>query len=371
LGTLERYLAREILLPFAAGLLFLTQVLVATQILAQGGILFGPGVSATDVARVALDLVPHFLGYVLPVAFLLGAVIGVGRLAEDREVIALGASGVSPVRLVRVPLLVGLAVAAVALAIGLRIEPMALHDLRLRVNDLIRRNVSSEVRGGVFYDQLPALTLYAESVSDGRWSRVLIADRTDPDGPLLALAQRGRLEPAGTGSDLRLLLDSGELYRESRSSDDFIAARFRNATITLGIGSTLAAQNRIVGSLFEMTPEQIAARIRALRAAGDREGERYMASFLWRRIAAPLSILAFALVAVPLAATRRGGRAFGYTATMLSVLAYYALMRFGEGLSHSGALPTWLGPQLGNLLFAAAGLLLVALLAHRGAEAVR
>src|SRR4030067_1170975 len=43
--TLDRYLAREILLPFAAGLLFLTQVLIATQILAQADVLLGSGVS--------------------------------------------------------------------------------------------------------------------------------------------------------------------------------------------------------------------------------------------------------------------------------------------------------------------------------------
>ena len=107
---LDRYLAREILLPFAAALLFLTQLLLASQILAQADVLFGAGVSAWDVLRILADLVPHLLEYVLPVAFLLGAVLGVGRLAEDREVVALSSLGISPVRLVRVPILLGGAV---------------------------------------------------------------------------------------------------------------------------------------------------------------------------------------------------------------------------------------------------------------------
>ena len=51
----------------------------------------------------------------LPLAFLLGAVLGVGRLAEDREVVALSAAGITPVRLVRVPILLGGLVAAAAL----------------------------------------------------------------------------------------------------------------------------------------------------------------------------------------------------------------------------------------------------------------
>ena len=52
MSLLDRYLAREILLPLAAGLLFLTQLLLATQILAQASVLFGAGVSLADVGLV-------------------------------------------------------------------------------------------------------------------------------------------------------------------------------------------------------------------------------------------------------------------------------------------------------------------------------
>jgi len=370
-GRIERYVAREILLPFVAATVFLTQILLATQILAQAGVLFGSAVSLPDVARVVLDLVPHVLGYVVPVAFFLGVVVGVGRLADDREIVALGAAGLSPTRLVRVPLLVGAVVAAGALALALEVEPVALRDARLRVNDLIRRNVTRDVKGGVFYDELPNLTLYAAQVQDGRWSRVLISDRTDAEAPILALAQEGRLEPAGGGDDLRLVLERGEAHREELRSEEYVVAAFDRATITLGVGQALREQNRIVGSSFELTPSQIVRRSRERAAAGDAADARRWATFLHRRIAAPLSILAFALLAVPVAATRRGGRAFGYAATLLGVVAYYAVMRFGEGLAQDGLVAPWLGPQIGNLLFAGVGVALLALLGRRGAEAVR
>ena len=43
MSLLDRYLAREILLPFLAGLVFLTQVLLASQLLAQADVLLGSG----------------------------------------------------------------------------------------------------------------------------------------------------------------------------------------------------------------------------------------------------------------------------------------------------------------------------------------
>src|SRR5574341_2325546 len=146
MSLLDRYLAREILLPFGAGLVFLTQILLATQLLAEADICCGSGVAAWGVVRVIALLTPHFLGFILPVAFLLGAVVGVGRLAEDREIIAIGAAGLSPARLVRVPLLLGSAVSAVALVVALEVEPSSLRTARLLLNEIIKKNVTSDVK---------------------------------------------------------------------------------------------------------------------------------------------------------------------------------------------------------------------------------
>jgi lipopolysaccharide export system permease protein len=368
MSTLDRYLAREILLPFVAGLLFLTQALLATQILTQADVLLGSGVSFLDIAAVAVDLVPHFLGYVLPVAFLLGAVVGTGRLAEDQELVALGAAGVSTTRLARVPVGLAAIVGAIALWVGLVLEPAGLRDARVRVNDLIRKNVTSDVRAGIFYEDIPDLTLYAEVTSRGRWRHVLISDRTDPAAPLLALAEAGRIEPAGEGEGMRLILERGEVHREELRAEEYVAANYSRGNITLGVGQTLSDRNRLVGSKFELGPRQIVA---FARGARDSSEARRWWTFLHRRIAGPLAVLAFGLLAVPIAAYRRGGRAFGYVATLVAVVAYYTVLRLGEGLSQRGALPAWLGPNLPNLAIAVAGLLALRSMELRGPRAGR
>ena len=367
MSALDRYLLREILPPFAAGLVFLTQVLVATQLLGQAEVLLGSGVSALDLVVVLSALTPHLLGYVLPVAFLLGSVLGVGRLTEDRELVALGAAGISPLRLVKVPLLLGLVVAAVALWLSLDVEPRGLKAAKARVDQIVKKNVSSEVRSGVFYEEIPTLTLYAEEARAGRWRHVLIEDRSDPRAPVLALAQAGRLEPAGAGDAMRLVLEAGELHREERAGE-YLVGGFERATVAVGLGPSLGEKNRLGASVFELTPGELAALARGAR--NPEEGRRWR-SLLFRRLAGPVGILAFALLCVPIAAARRGGRAFGYGATLLAVVAYYAVMRFGEGLSQRGTLPAWLGPNLANAAFAVAGALALLAMHRKGPGAVR
>lgn len=370
MGLLDRYLAKEILLPFGAALLFLVQILLVTQILARADILFGAGVSAVDLFGVVLALLPHFLGYVLPVSFLLGAILGVGRLADDREIMAIGAAGLSPVRLVRVPLLIGLVLAAFGVWLSLEVEPAGLREAQFRFNELIKKNVTANVRAGTFFDEIPQVTVYTEEVGPGGWTNVLISDRTDPEAPLLALARRGRLEPVGAGEEMQLVLETGELHREEVQAEEYVVARFRRASLSLGLGTAITDKNVLSGSTKAMTSQELLER--AQPAPGRPEASRLAAEVaLHRRLASPLAVLGFALMAVPIAAMRRGGRAAGISAAVGGVLAHYLLLRGGEVLAERGVLPPAVALQLSTVVLVLVGLGLCWVLARRGPGAVR
>ncbi len=367
----DRYLAKEILVPFAAGVLFLTQILLAAQILNQADVLFGSGVALLDVAAVIVALLPHLLGYVLPIAFLLGAVIGVGRLAEDREVVALSAAGLSPARLVRVPLALGLVVAAGGLWLSLYVEPAAFAVARERVNEIVKRNVTNDVRAGTFYEQIPGYTVYAERVRGGHWENVLISDRSNPDAPVLALARGGGLEPVGVGQEMQLVLDGGEIHREEADAAEYVVAEFRRAQLVVGLGTTLTDRNVLARSAREMTVAALEERVRAEREKGNVAEARRFEGYLHRRAAQPLALIPFALLAVPLGAARRVGRAFAVGATLLAVVAHYILLRGGEVLAQRGALPAALSLQLPTVVLSAVAILFIVLQARRGVGAVR
>src|SRR3954467_12952091 len=104
--TLDRYLVREIALPFLLVLTVLTFILELPPILVQGEEFISKGVEWTMVVRVVLTLLPQALCLTIPMAVLLGILIGFGRLSADREFVAMQACGVSLMRLSRPILLV-------------------------------------------------------------------------------------------------------------------------------------------------------------------------------------------------------------------------------------------------------------------------
>jgi lipopolysaccharide export system permease protein len=369
---LDRYLAREILLPMAAGLLFLTQLLLATQLLSQATVLFGAGVSLADVAQVVFFLLPYFVGFVLPVAFLLGVVLGVSRLAGDREVVAMGAAGISPLRLLRVPLALSVVAGALGVWLALFLEPAGMGAARLLMNDIVRKNVSSEVRAGTFYEQIPGFTLYAQRVEKGEWTNVLIQDRSNPAAPVLSLSRSGRLEPVGEGQDMRLGLQDGELHREEAQSEGYAVAEYGRAELVLGLGHGFASRAEALGrNAREQSLAETRQKIAEAYAAHKPDQAWYIEGNLHRKIAAALVVISFALLGVPLGVSSRAGRAFGAGATLLIMVAHYILLRAGQVIVQSGALPAWLGLELGNAVVAVVGLLLLWRLARRGTGVVR
>ena len=101
LKILDRYVVREVVLPFVLGLLVITFMLLMPPILEQGERLIEKGVDWLIVVRVLATLLPQALGVSIPMALLLGILIGLGRLSGDREFVALQACGISIFRILR------------------------------------------------------------------------------------------------------------------------------------------------------------------------------------------------------------------------------------------------------------------------------
>src|SRR5687767_997938 len=87
-------------------LLIFTFILALPPFMDQLEELVSKGVPWSLAGRMLLTLIPSSLGLTIPMALLVGILIGLGRMSGDREAMALLACGVSPYRLLRPILLV-------------------------------------------------------------------------------------------------------------------------------------------------------------------------------------------------------------------------------------------------------------------------
>ena len=107
---LDRYVFKELGPPFAIGVAVFTFFLVIDRIFQLTDLVITKNVPFALVMPLLAYMLPGFLALTLPMAVLVAVLLVGGRLAGDLEVAALKASGVSPLRLFRPFLAVGLVV---------------------------------------------------------------------------------------------------------------------------------------------------------------------------------------------------------------------------------------------------------------------
>ena len=138
---------------------------------------------------------PQALGLTIPMALLVGLLIGLGRLSADREAVALLACGVSPYRLLR-PVLLMAAVATAATAVR---DDQAIPDANQTFREITfessqegrKRHPAAGVLPGI--SRLGAVSARRADPGEPGWKDVLVADTSKPESTEICLAARGRL----------------------------------------------------------------------------------------------------------------------------------------------------------------------------------
>jgi LPS export ABC transporter permease LptG/LPS export ABC transporter permease LptF len=354
--TLDRYLIREILPPFLLALAVFTFVLDIMPLLDAASALLAKGVALRTIAVMLALLLPQALGLTIPMAFLTGLLMALGRLSGDREAVALLACGVSPMRLFRPVLVAGIGAGLMTLYVMVWLLP----DCNQRYSNIAWRLLSEQTEHEVkplrFYEGFPGKVLYVQSASpvDG-WSGVFMADTTKSGRPSVATAERGRLYLNREREQVVLSLVNATEY--APGADERVYDRSRTDSSEPFL-FTIAASDmfRPVGHGF---PEMSIAELRASIAEENRAARSgRIQYFYWQQMFSfPVACVVFALLGLPIGLhTRKEGKLAGLVIGLGVVFMYYALMKMGESVTKGNMLPPVWARWVPNLILGPVGI---------------
>jgi lipopolysaccharide export system permease protein len=347
-SRIDRYLTREIAAPFVVGLGLFGVVVTFGELLKISDAVTGVGIGAGDFASALLYSLPPLFGLLLPVSGLFATLLAVGRLASDRELVALTAAGVSPYRLLWVPAATGLVlggVSAVALLWG---EPWGLQGLQRIMARGAQRAIAEGVRVGQFNEWVEGVTFFARGRDGDALTEVMLADRRDRERPVVVSARRGQVHAGAEARDLVFDLEDGAilLYESARPRRRLV--RFERSRYRVDVGELVDDKLINVTRAQALYPGQLVTAIAS--ETRSRRKALYTVT-LHRKVALPLATLIFTLLAVPLAARAGGGaRARGFLFSAAIVAGYYYVGRATELWARSGGLPAPLAAWVPNLI---------------------
>jgi lipopolysaccharide export system permease protein len=360
--TASAYLVRQVLGWGAIGLTAITVVFLSQNLVRMLDKLLLFGVHASGVATVVQCIAATLLGYTVPIAFLFGVLVTVGRMAADGEMLALRSCGFGLRQILLPILLVAIAISA--------LTAWLLHDVEVRARRQLRTAVIEMTTQGEMivpgeFKRVGERIVYVRSRSDdGRLEQILISDRTDPERPFMVFAESGSFGWDGERGEARFQLRNGDIHLEPAVDAKYQRIGFRDFEYSFPVKNLFELQSARERPK-DLTTAQLRARLAELEAGGPdprtlRAAREHRVQ-LHRRLALPLAPTLFALVGVPLAMRlQRAGRSWGLLLCCGLVGIYYGVLTFIQYVALEGALPAGLALWVPNALCAAAAAVLLA-----------
>lgn len=332
LGIVDRYFLLEVSKAFAA--------IMGVLMLIAASMLFLRTLEEVNVGALGTDLVARFLGLqiarnipsLLPPAFFIAALVALGRMARDSELIALSACGIGPGRIYRALLYFALPAALLTAWFSFYLKPWASAEVQqLRAQQQEQVYQIAGIRPGRFYQQEDGkITLYVEEILDRKRLRnVFVQDRREGEMRIVVSASGLHRYDEASGDRFVTLLD-GRRYDGTPGSADYAVARFERYNVRLEPRQIENARSHKRSGLA--TAALLASEDLADRAE------------LENRISGPVAIFTLALIAIPLGTTSPRQRATGRIAlALLTYFTFFNLQRLAENWLETGSTPAWLG----------------------------
>ena len=329
--VLNGYLMRESALSWGAVTVVLLGIMLSTRFAR-----FLAEAAAGELPRdllfkvVALSSL-QYLVVLIPVSLMLGLMLALGRLYKDHEITALSACGVGLREMYRPFIGIAGLLAVLTAALALQIGPWAGRSVDYLVKDARRLVQYTPFEPGQFKSVAGGReAFYTERMSpDGRELGRVFVHVAEPGHGDVLIAGGGvqRTNPETGERDIELR--DGIRYEGDPGQADFTVTRFGSyrTRVTPPDFIYTTGKRKVLPSL-------------ELLASSDLEDQ---AELQWR-IAAPITVLLLALIAVPLSHTSpRQGR---YGKVVLGILVYLVYIN-GLGVGQALIAEGWVDPWLG------------------------
>jgi len=361
---LTRYILGEILSHALIGGVIFTFILFMKELPKILEMMVHNSSTFTSLVEVILFMMPNFFKVTIPMAVLVGVLLGFSRLAADSEIIAMRASGLGIGYFVRVASIVAVGGTLLGLLNSMYAEPRANQAL-MALEKTLASQASYEIQPRVFDEDFRNYVLYVQDVRAGtgaaNWRQVFLADVTDPAAPKITTAAAATVV-SDSNQGLLMRLRNGTLHETvAGQPQQYNVSTFETNDLPFAAGQQNEGHlGRLDTPIYAMPMSELREHFRAP------DGRRYLIE-MYTRFSYPAACLVLMLVGVPLGVTsRRGGKSSAWVFTILLVSLYYLVSTFGVALGQQNRIPAFFAVWSANLIFAAGGICLLWQMASGG-----
>lgn len=360
----DRYIFRLVMLPLLGTLAIAASLLLLEKMLSLFDFVAAEGGPVSVVWRMLANLIPEYLSLGIPIGLLLGILLAFRRLATSSELDIFRAVGMSYFRLLRVPFLFAITLAAVNFAIVGFIQPSARYLYEELRFELRSGAFGAKVRVGEFNNVGENLTVRIEESRDNgnRLSGMFVYAESKNGQSIAVSAEKGQFLRTDDPDTILLRLEKGTLVHDAPNYKTPRVLSFTSHDVPIPLPSIENFRAR-GGKDREYSITEL------VRIGGDAqkpadERNKAWANFHFRLVEVAMMLLlpflALALAVPP----KRSTSALGVFLSIVMVVTYHKINEYAEGVGGMGIVDPFVALWLPFLLFAGLILWMYHVIAH-------
>ncbi len=355
LKRINRVIYQEVIPPSVLAFIVLTFVVFSREFGRFTELLIKKNADGVTVLKVVLFLLPSILVFTVPIAFLVGTLIGFSRLSSESEIVAMRAGGVGLIQLLSPVLKLGTGVSLLTLMLTLFLLPQGSWNLKVVREEIGVQPVRSQIKPRVFNEDFPGILLYVHDVEVGSdvWKGVLLARVPEEGRRQVVLSRTGQIVIGPDARRVQVFLKDGANYDFNENDP----GRYSVSSFgLLGVAVDLPEAEPVAQRPKKPIEKSVRELLRDVsQAPGDVEFQSRIE--IHRRIALAFAPLVFSVLGVTLGIrAHRGGRGYGAIVSLVVAFAFYMLFATGSRMASQGAIHWIVGVWGANLLLGAAAL---------------
>ena len=328
----DRYLARLIFLPLVGSLVIAAMLLVLDRMLRLFDFVASEGGPVSVVWRMLANLLPEYLSLGIPIGLMLGILLAFRRLALSSELDVLQAVGQGYNRMLLVPYLYTIVLAAVNLGIVGYVQPVARFAYEELRFELRSGALGASIKVGEFNKLGKDMTLRIDkSEEQGRKLSGIFVMARQPAGKSLSVAaEHGQFLATDDRDVIILRLSNGTLIHDQPGFRTPRVLTFTSHDLPIDLPKMEAFRKRGEKET-EMTLPQLA------QTGGDKgvplNIRNEARSNFHYRLAEVMMMLLLPLLAIALAVPpKRSTSALGVFVSIVMVVTYHKVNEYAQGL---------------------------------------
>ena len=217
--------------------------------------LVGKGLGMDVILELMMYAAVTLIPMVLPLATLFAAVMTMGNMGENYELLALKSAGISLPKIMRPLIILVLFVAVGSFFVANNLVPIATKKISALLYDIRQQKQSIEFKDGLFFNGMDDISIRVDRQDPKTklLNGVLIYDTSDPNGNMTTtLADSGYISLSDDKKYLLVTLYSGERYEQARGYK-----WFDNSELRQNIFDVYNMVMKVPGFDFERTDQSM------------------------------------------------------------------------------------------------------------------